>query len=50
MPALDMAEALLTPDHGNDTCAMLLLFLSDGKPSDKEIKGCDDVATRHVIL
>jgi hypothetical protein len=46
LPALDMAEELLTPDMSNDTCALLLLFLSDGKPSDKMIKGGEAVATR----
>ena len=46
LPALDKAEALLAADKDNDTCALLLLFLSDGKPSDRHIKGEDNVAVR----
>ena len=40
IPALNMAETcLLANTHGS--CALLLLFLSDGKPSDKPGKGYD---------
>ena len=34
IPALLAAEKLLIPDKSNSKCAMLLLFLSDGRPSD----------------
>jgi hypothetical protein len=38
IPALNMAETcLLANTHGS--CALLLLFLSDGKPSDKPLPG-----------
>ena len=38
LPALDVAEVLLQSNtHGS--CALLLLFLSDGKPSDRLPKG-----------
>lgn len=41
IPALNMAETcLLANTHGS--CALLLLFLSDGKPSDKALPGFGD--------
>lgn len=40
-PALDMAEALLMTRNRTDKCALALLFLSDGKPSDHIKRGKD---------
>jgi hypothetical protein len=34
MPALQLAEAVLSHDEDNEKCALMLLFLSDGRPSD----------------
>eukprot|EP00457_Paulinella_chromatophora_P002415 gb/GEZN01002420.1/.p1 GENE.gb/GEZN01002420.1/~~gb/GEZN01002420.1/.p1 ORF type:complete len:691 (+),score=61.79 gb/GEZN01002420.1/:91-2073(+) len=34
LPALDAARVLLDKDKTNDSCALVLMFLSDGKPSD----------------
>ncbi|ORY51022.1 hypothetical protein BCR33DRAFT_712960 [Rhizoclosmatium globosum] len=33
--ALDLCDEILAVDEGNGACAILLLFLSDGKPSDQ---------------
>eukprot|EP00798_Chlamydomonas_sp_ICE-L_P029668 gene29668-5083_t len=35
VPALQEAARVMADDKGNSKCALLLLFLSDGKPSDK---------------
>eukprot|EP00798_Chlamydomonas_sp_ICE-L_P013532 gene13532-19402_t len=35
IPALERAACVLSKDAGNKQCALLLLFLSDGKPSDQ---------------
>ena len=34
IPALDEAERLMAADCGNSGCALMMIFLSDGKPSD----------------
>lgn len=39
VPALEEAARLLSEDHGNATCALMLVFLSDGKPSDHVLAG-----------
>ncbi|KAI9336128.1 hypothetical protein BDR26DRAFT_865178 [Obelidium mucronatum] len=37
--ALEEAQRLFEVDEDNDTCALLLIFMSDGKPSDKIPRG-----------
>lgn len=39
LPSLDVAQYLLTKHENHDGCAMALIFLSDGKPSDYIKKG-----------
>ena len=48
LPALDNAEKLLdSGDH--DNCALSLLFLSDGAPSDKNMNGLTPTAAKKKI-
>jgi hypothetical protein len=35
LPALEAVRDILQPDKGNSTCSIMILFLSDGKPSDR---------------
>ena len=45
MPALDMAETLLC-SNANSSCALMLLFLSDGRPSDHCSRLCCGPSSR----
>lgn len=51
-PALAAAQELLTPDLHNPGCALSLIFLSDGRPSDwhTDPYECGDEAARHAQL
>ncbi len=39
IPALELARQVIEDDIGNNMCSVLVLFLSDGKPSDQQRKG-----------
>lgn len=49
LPALDKAEALLK-DQCHGGCALSLLFLSDGKPSDKFSPWFSGLATQEALI
>jgi hypothetical protein len=48
LPALAEARRLLSLNAGNSTCALMLLFLSDGVPSDRTPKGPGSTASKHA--
>ena len=48
LPALDTAESLLM-ETSSDACALSLMFLSDGKPSDKVPSGCASTRSKQQV-
>jgi hypothetical protein len=50
LPALDAAEQLLAEDRKNNECALLLIFLSDGRPSDQGLDTPQRICDRMQAL
>ncbi|KAF0684581.1 Aste57867_23452 [Aphanomyces stellatus] len=50
LPAIDAATKAMAMDLAEDTCAVMFMFLSDGKPSDKKANFAADLVARMLTM